>query len=66
MEHRTVAMPPSNPGGRVVWANDAVLGTAYRVADLLEFLRRAGINPDIISLVDEDAIEWRGAGADMW
>ncbi|MFF7213042.1 hypothetical protein ACFZAU_21280 [Streptomyces sp. NPDC008238] len=59
-------MPPSDTGGRVVRADGEVLGTAYRTADLLEFLRRAGLDPDGISLLDEDLIEWHGGGPDVW
>ncbi|MEU1622968.1 hypothetical protein ABZ479_37450 [Streptomyces sp. NPDC005722] len=33
-------MPPSDTGGRDVRADDEVLGTVYRMADMLEFLRR--------------------------
>lgn len=41
------------------------LGIAYDVADLLEFLRRAGLDPDEVRL-DDPAIEWRGGGPGVW
>lgn len=59
-------MPPSDTGGRVVRVGDKILGTAYRLADLLEFLRRAGLDPDSISLTDPGLIDWRGGGAADW
>jgi len=42
------------------------VGTATRVADLLEFLRRAGMDPDAVRLTDSALIEWRGGGPDVW
>ncbi|MFD8072283.1 hypothetical protein ACFV3E_06485 [Streptomyces sp. NPDC059718] len=66
MEHRIVVMPPGDTGGRVVRADDVVLGTAYRMADLLEFLRRAGLDPDGVSVLDPDLFDWRGGGPDVW
>lgn len=47
MEHRIVVMPPGDTGGRVVRGDNEILGTAYRMADLLEFLRRAGLDADV-------------------
>lgn len=37
-----------------------ILGVAYDVRDLLEFCRRAGLDPDDIDLYDRALIEWRG------
>ncbi|MGW2634906.1 hypothetical protein ACWC2K_37155 [Streptomyces chattanoogensis] len=39
---------------------------AYNPRDLLEFLRRAGLEPDVVDLFDPDLIEWRGGGCDVW
>ncbi|MEU9498218.1 hypothetical protein [Streptomyces sp. NPDC048196] len=41
-------------------------GGAYRPADLLEFLRRAGLDPEEVRLDDAALIEWRGGGPDVW
>lgn len=35
------------------------------MADLLEFLRRAGPDPEEVGLNDP-LIEWRGGGPDVW
>ncbi|MFD0385404.1 hypothetical protein ACFQ2B_33340 [Streptomyces stramineus] len=43
-----------------------VLGTAYGVIDVLEFLRRAGIDPDDVRLEDSPLIEWTGGGPGAW
>ncbi|MEU1630292.1 hypothetical protein ABZ746_34350 [Streptomyces sp. NPDC020096] len=52
--------------GRRVRAGNEVLGLAHRAADVLEFLRRAGLDPDTIQLDDPNLIEWRGGGPDVW
>ncbi|MEU4212392.1 hypothetical protein AB0F13_20730 [Streptomyces sp. NPDC026206] len=43
-----------------------VLGVAYGVVDLLEFLVRAGISGDDVRLDDPDVIDWRGGGPGIW
>ncbi|WP_043271915.1 hypothetical protein [Streptomyces sp. CT34] len=62
---RVVVHPPAPGGGRRVHADATLLGIAYNVADLLEFLRRAGLDPDEVRL-DGPLIEWRGGGPDVW
>ncbi|WP_078894374.1 hypothetical protein [Streptomyces sp. CT34] len=57
-----VVHPPSPTGGRRVTADGQPLGVARNVADLLEFLRRAGLDPDDVQLADPNLIEWRGGG----
>ncbi|NSC22361.1 hypothetical protein FM076_14665 [Streptomyces albus subsp. chlorinus] len=47
-----VVYPPDEDGGRRVRARGAILGRAYSTTDLLEFLRRAGLDPDDITLDD--------------
>ncbi|WP_308312506.1 hypothetical protein [Streptomyces sp. ISL-11] len=42
------------------------LGVAYGVADVLEFLRRAGADPDEVQLDDPRFVEWRGGGPGVW
>lgn len=61
-----VVYPPDEDGGRRVRARGAILGRAYSPADLLEFLRRAGLDPDDVNLHDPGLIEWRGGGPDAW
>ncbi|WP_073502874.1 hypothetical protein [Actinacidiphila paucisporea] len=39
---------------------------AYSPIDLLEFLRRAGLDPDTVDLTDLDLFEWRGEGPGVW
>ncbi|UUU44393.1 hypothetical protein OHA89_00935 [Streptomyces sp. NBC_01546] len=43
-----------------------MLGRALGTADLLEFLRRAGLDPDVVRLDDPLLIEWRGGGPAVW
>lgn len=61
-----IVHPPSLTGGRRVTVGAEVLGVAYGPADLLEFLRRAGLDVDAVSLDDRSLIEWRGGGPDAW
>ncbi|WP_370418939.1 hypothetical protein AB8O64_10815 [Streptomyces sp. QH1-20] len=63
---RVVVHPPSPTGGRRVTVGAEILGVAYGVADLLEFLRRAGMDPDEVRLDDPALIHWRGGGPDVW
>ncbi|MFK8851734.1 hypothetical protein [Streptomyces sp. Ac-502] len=62
---RVIVQPPAPAGGRRVGADGTVLGLTYGPADLREFLRRAGADPDQIDLEGPD-IEWRGGGPDIW
>ncbi|KOT90392.1 hypothetical protein ADK86_26160 [Streptomyces sp. NRRL F-5755] len=66
MAARVVVHPPSPTGGRRVHADSVVLGVAYGIADFLEFLRRAGLDPDDVDLGDTSLIEWRGGGPGVW
>ncbi len=43
-----------------------ILGVAYGLMDLLEFLRRAGLDVEGIDLEDTELITWRGGGPDVW
>ncbi|KPC62626.1 hypothetical protein ADL29_17870 [Streptomyces chattanoogensis] len=65
MDARVVVHPPSPTGGRRVRVDGQSLGLAYGPADLLEFLRRAGLDPEQVRL-DDPMIEWRGGGPDIW
>ncbi|GGO45042.1 hypothetical protein GCM10012287_11990 [Streptomyces daqingensis] len=61
-----VVHPPSEKGGRRVTAHAEQLGVAYRLEDVAEFLRHAGLSDDEIQLDDPNLIEWRGGGPDSW
>lgn len=63
---RVVVHPPSQTGGRHVRVDGQILGVAYDMRDLLEFLRRAGIDPHTVSVTDPELVEWRGAGPSVW
>lgn len=59
-----IVYPPSPTGGRRVRVDGQILGLAHSDRDLIEFLRRAGLD-DAEQLVDSDSamIEWRGGEA---
>ncbi|MGW2511287.1 hypothetical protein ACWC0A_18010 [Streptomyces scopuliridis] len=61
-----VVHPPSPTGGRRVTIRGVIAGLASGPPDLLEFLRRAGLDPDAVDLADPVLIEWRGGGPDVW
>lgn len=63
---RVIVYPPTPGGGRRVRANGEILGRARDPRELLEFLRRAGLEPDAVRLHDPDLIEWRGGGPEIW
>ncbi|MEU6390889.1 hypothetical protein [Streptomyces sp. NPDC046939] len=55
---------PAPGGGRSVTVADVPLGLAHSDADVIEFLRRAGLeNAEDLVLGDSPDIEWRGAPA---
>ncbi|BBB01736.1 hypothetical protein RVR_9282 [Actinacidiphila reveromycinica] len=61
-----VIVEPPTPGGRRIRVGRESLGLARGPADLLEFLRRAGLDPDTVSLDDPDLFVWHGGGPDVW
>lgn len=63
---RIVVYPPTPGGGRRVRADGEAIGLARSPRELIEFLRRAGLDPDLIDLRDPTLIEWRGGGPDTW
>ncbi len=63
---RVVVYPPDAEGGRRVRCDGEILGRALGPADFLEFLRRAGLDPDVVRLDDPVLIEWRGGGPAVW
>ncbi|MCX2968034.1 hypothetical protein WDH52_05520 [Streptomyces sp. TRM70308] len=61
---------PGRTGGRRVTARsggvETILGTAYRDADLIEFLRRAGAPDPEGAADDPEWVEWRGGRPHEW
>ncbi|RSO40136.1 hypothetical protein DMH15_16070 [Streptomyces sp. WAC 06725] len=67
MERRLVIVhPPSPTGGRRVSVDGTILGLAYGWRDVVEFLRRAGLDEGAVRPDDPELIEWRGGGPDEW
>ncbi|MER7986955.1 hypothetical protein ABTY53_15375 [Streptomyces noursei] len=61
-----VVHPPEPTGGRRVTGGDRRLGIARQPADVVEFIRRAGMHLDDIRLDDPELVEWRGGGPEVW
>jgi hypothetical protein len=62
-----IVYPPSPTGGRRVRADGEILGLAYGLTDLVEFLRRAGLEGlDEYDVTQSPLIEWRGGGPYVW
>lgn len=61
-----VIQPPSPTGGRRVRVDGEILGLARNLADVAEFLRRAGLDVDALDLESSDLIDWRGGGPSVW
>lgn len=66
MEQPRVVVEPVTGAGRRVRVGSEILGTAYGPEDVVEFLRRAGLDPDQIRLDDPTLIDWHGGGPDAW
>ncbi|MEU0675449.1 hypothetical protein ABZ330_21660 [Streptomyces sp. NPDC006172] len=65
--NRVVVHPPSPSGGRRVRVDGEILGLAYSLADVAEFLRRAGLEGiDAADVAESHLIEWRGGGPRVW
>jgi hypothetical protein len=64
--YRVVVSPPSPSGGRRVRVDGEILGLAYGVRDLVEFLRRAGLELEPEQVIESPLIDWRGVGPDRW
>ncbi|MET8585238.1 hypothetical protein ABZX39_30805 [Streptomyces collinus] len=57
---------PSPTGGRRVRVDGEILGLAHSVRDLVEFLRRAGLEIEPEEVGSSPLIDWRGMGPDRW
>ncbi|MFZ4266554.1 hypothetical protein [Streptomyces arboris] len=67
MTLRVVVSPPSPSGGRRVRVDGTILGLAYGLGDLVEFLRRAGLEGvDEVEVARSPLVDWRGGGPDVW
>jgi hypothetical protein len=64
--HPVVVSPPSSAGGRRVRVNGESLGLAHSLEDLSEFLRRAGLDVDPVTVAVSPLIDWRGVGPEQW
>jgi hypothetical protein len=58
-----VVHPPLGTGGRRVVARGQILGLAHSDADVIEFLRRAGLEDAERLLDDPSWVKWRGGRA---
>ncbi|MYU18233.1 hypothetical protein GTZ78_48035 [Streptomyces sp. SID8361] len=66
-EHPPVVVhPPSPSGGRRVTIRGEIVGLAHGPGDVAEFLRRAGLDENVVALDDPVLIEWRGGGLEVW
>ncbi|MGW6459107.1 hypothetical protein ACWF94_24825 [Streptomyces sp. NPDC055078] len=62
-----IVYSPSLTGGRRVRVDDEILGLAYGISDVAEFLRWAGLEGiDETDVVMSTVVEWRGGGPDVW
>ncbi|MEU9984702.1 hypothetical protein [Streptomyces sp. NPDC050856] len=61
-----VVHAPSPTGGRLVHIDSKIMGRAYSLRDLAEFLRTAGLDPDVLDFASTELIDWRGGGPDVW
>jgi hypothetical protein len=62
-----IVYPPDETGARRVRAGGEILGLARSLADVAEFLRRAGLEDfDEADAGTVGMIEWRGGGPDVW
>ncbi|MFE9372227.1 hypothetical protein ACFYM2_21005 [Streptomyces sp. NPDC006711] len=57
-----VVYPPDEQGARRVRIDGSTIGRATDLADLVIWLRRAGLEVDDIDVVRSPLIEWRGGG----
>ncbi|MDQ0990739.1 hypothetical protein [Streptomyces sp. V3I7] len=65
-----IVYPPAEDGGRRVRVGDDFVGMAYTMLDIVEFLRRAGLEDvevdDVATSPLSGWIEWRGGGPEAW
>lgn len=66
MTQAIVVHPPDSSGGRRVHVDSTILGLAYSLKDVQEFLRRAGLDWETEQISASPLIEWRGGGPGTW
>ena len=66
MSQIIVVHPPDSSGGRRVHVDSEILGLAYSLRDIKEFLRRAGLDWETEQIAASPLIEWRGGGPGTW
>ncbi|MFI9101985.1 hypothetical protein ACIGXA_15825 [Streptomyces fildesensis] len=62
-EAQQVVVHPLENGTRRVTIGGTPVGRAYSLTDIVEFLRRAGL--DDVELEDHPLIDWRGGGPEV-
>ncbi|MCM2427369.1 hypothetical protein [Streptomyces sp. RKAG337] len=63
---RPVIIHAPSGGARRVTIRGQDFGLATHAGDVIEFLRRAGLEVEDADLADPDVFEWRGGGPDDW
>ncbi|MFD3698384.1 hypothetical protein ACFWUZ_19910 [Streptomyces sp. NPDC058646] len=64
---RVIVYPPDpEDHSRMVRYDGVILGRAFKVSDLREFIRAAGGDPDDFDLTDPTLFDWRGGGPQTW
>ena len=65
--HAVIVYRLAEDGGRRVQIDGELSGRAFGLRDVVEFLRRAGLEDvDEVGVAGADWIEWRGGGPDDW
>jgi hypothetical protein len=65
-ERPIVIKRPRGTGGRRVRIDGQIAGLAYNLADVVEFLRIAGLDLDEQQVAESPLIDWDGAPATVW
>ncbi|MFC9035185.1 hypothetical protein [Streptomyces arboris] len=64
---RVIVSPPSLSGGRRIRVDGTILGLAHDLGDLVELLRRVGLEGlDESDVAQSGLVEWQGGGPDVW
>ncbi|MFE6485095.1 hypothetical protein ACFVGN_19440 [Streptomyces sp. NPDC057757] len=63
---RVTVLPPSPTGARRVRVDGEILGLAHNLADITEFLRRAGLDLDPTEVAQSPWINWQGTPPNSW
>ncbi|MEW2418043.1 hypothetical protein AB0953_30665 [Streptomyces sp. NPDC046866] len=61
-----IVYPPSPTGGRRVRVDGQILGLAHSLTDIVDLLRRAGLELSEYEAARSALIEWRGGGPYVW